>query len=96
MNATLQDRLVKELREAGIPHMKPTGESPSMSEILDEANRFLDEIFLPKFNTQFRVEPASSSNMHIPLREDEIIHIDEIFTEQKIRKVQNDFTIRFE
>lgn len=83
MNGTLQDRLVKELREAGISS-------------IPEANIFLRDIFLPTFNTQFRVEPASSSDMHIELREDERVSLDEIFTEQKTRKVQNDFTVRFE
>lgn len=83
MNGTLQDRLVKELREANIS-------------TIPEANVFLKEIFLPKFNKQFRVEPKGSSNLHIPLRDDERERLWEIFSEQKTRKVQNDYTIRFE
>ncbi|MDR2641144.1 MAG: hypothetical protein LBC61_07895 [Candidatus Peribacteria bacterium] len=43
MNGTLEDRLVKELREANICDM-------------DNANKFLQEIFLPKFNKKFGVE----------------------------------------
>lgn len=50
MNGTLQDRLVKELREAGIPHTNDIKES------LEEANIFLRDIFLPQFNAQFMVE----------------------------------------
>lgn len=83
MNKTLQDRLVKELREANIS-------------TLPEANIFLRDIFLPRFNAQFMVEPRESSNLHIALREDEIQKLDALFSEQKQRKVHNDFTIRFE
>jgi hypothetical protein len=82
MNGTLQDRLVKELREAGIS-------------TLAEANIFLQDIFLPTFNAQFMVVPRWSSNLHIPLRVDERERLDALFTEQKQRKVQNDFTVRF-
>jgi len=90
MNETLQDRLVKELREAGIPH------TTDRKEAIKEANTFLRDIFLPKFNAQFRVEPRSSSNLYTPLRDDERERLDTLFSEQKPRKVQNDFTIRFE
>ena len=83
MNGTLQDRLVKELREANIS-------------TIPEANVFLKETFLPKFNAQFRVEPRWKSNLHIPLREDEKEQLDQIFSQKKERKVQNDYTIRFE
>jgi hypothetical protein len=43
MNGTLEDRLVKELREANICS-------------IEEANIFLQEEFLPKFNEKFKVE----------------------------------------
>jgi len=42
---TLQDRLVKEMRLANINTPK-------------EGNRFLKEVFIPKFNEKFSVEPA--------------------------------------
>lgn len=90
MNQTLQDRLVKELREAGIPHTK------NVTEGLQEANTFLREVFLPAFNAQFMVQARGLSNLHIPMREDEKERIDALFSEQKLRKVQNDFTVRFE
>lgn len=51
MNQTLQDRLVKELREAGIPH------TTDVKEALQEANLFLRQTFLPAFNAQFMVQP---------------------------------------
>ena len=83
MNWTLQDRLIKELREANISDIK-------------EANIFLKEIFLPKFNKKFRIEPRGNSDLHIPLRTDEKERLNQIFSEQKIRKVKNDYTINFQ
>ena len=83
MNATLQDRLVKAFREENIHDMKT-------------ANTFIKETFLPDFNKKFMVIPQSDSNMHLSLRSDEIKNLDQIFSEQKQRKIANDFTIRFE
>jgi len=82
MNKTLQDRLIKELREANICD-------------IDNANKFLQEIFLPKFNTKFWVEPRWTANLHIPLSSEELEHIDQIFSNHSIRKLKNDFTIAF-
>ena len=59
MNYTLQDRLIKELREANICN-------------IDSANIFLKEVFLPKFNQQFKVEPREKANLHIPLSKNEL------------------------
>jgi hypothetical protein len=50
-NGLLQDRLVKELRLAGISD-------------LEGANRFLEEKFLPDLNRRFRVEPAQVADVH--------------------------------
>jgi hypothetical protein len=50
-NQTQQDRLVKELRLAGIS-------------TIDEANRFLDEGYWEKNNLKFAIEPASSDDVH--------------------------------
>jgi hypothetical protein len=51
MNGTLQDRLVKELRLAGISD-------------LESANRFLDGKYLRAFNRQFAREAASPVDVH--------------------------------
>lgn len=83
MNQTLQDRLVKELRENNISDM-------------DVANKYLKEVFLPKFNKKFMVKARSNANLHTSLREDEINILDQIFSEHKERKVANDYTIKFE
>jgi len=51
MNGTLQDRLVKALRLAGISD-------------IGSANEFLAKKFLPGFNRQFEVEPRSQADAH--------------------------------
>lgn len=53
-NAVFQDRLVKELRLAGISD-------------LQQANEFLRRRFLPELNRRFTVKPASDADVHRPL-----------------------------
>lgn len=77
---TLQDRLIKELRLAGISTIK-------------EANEFLEKTFLPKFNAKFMVEPRSKANLHKKLNEQEKKKLDSIFSRQYQRIVMNDFTV---
>jgi transposase len=79
---TLQDRLVKELRLAGI-------------NTIAEANEFLEKIFVPKFNNKFSVIAKKPENLHTPLTETEVARINNIFSVQSYRNVNNDFTIRF-
>jgi transposase len=78
---TLQDRLVKELRLAGIS-------------TIPEANRFLVG-YLPKFNAQFGVRPAKKRDLHRKLTPQEKQQLPHIFSRHSIRCVSNDFTIRF-
>lgn len=79
---TLQDRLVKELRLAGI-------------NTIADANKFLEKIFVPRFNEKFSVVPKKSDNLHVPLTKTELARINNIFSIQSYRNVNNDFTIRF-
>lgn len=79
---TFQDRLIKELRLAGIS-------------TIEEANRFLKEIFLPKFNARFSVQPASKANLHSPLSAEEKKNLASTFSRHTERTVQNDFTLAF-
>ncbi len=79
---TLQDRLIKELRLEKI-------------NTIEEANRFLEEIFISKFNQKFAVLPAKKKDLHKPLTKIDKTNLDKIFSEQNIRTVNNDFTIRF-
>lgn len=79
---TFQDRLVKELRLAGIS-------------TIEEANKFLKEKFVPAFNAKFSVEPASSANLHRELTVKERASLPSVFSRQEERIVQNDFTFSF-
>jgi len=82
MNKTLQDRLVKELREENISN-------------IDEANKFLKNVFLPKFNKKYMVVARSNYNLHLELREDEKLNLDQIFSKHISRKIANDFTFYY-
>ena len=79
---TLQDRLVKELRLHNISTM-------------EEGNRFLNEVFIPRFNAQFGVEPRLSVNAHRILTTKEEKNLDSILSRQYERTIQNDFTLSF-
>ena len=79
---TLQDRLVKEMRLAGIL-------------TIEEANKFLVEVFIPKFNQQFSVVPEKQGDLHRELTSGDQQNIDKIFSIQDTRIVNNDFTINF-
>lgn len=80
--STLQDRLVKELRLANIS-------------TIEEANKFLEKVFIPKFNQKFAVLPQKKGNLHRELNKFEVENLDKIFSIQDTRTVNNDFTIRF-
>jgi hypothetical protein len=79
---TLQDRLVKELRLAGIS-------------TIEEANFFLESIFLRQYNEKFSVSPTQPANLHQRLSDKERTQLGAIFSKQYSRTVQNDFTISF-
>lgn len=74
---TLQDRLIKEMRVAGI-------------DSLAEANRFLEEIFIPFWSERFTLEPAEPVDAHraLPARVDLL----RLFAETEERVIRNDFT----
>lgn len=77
---TLQDRLVKELRLAGISDIA-------------SANTFLNEVFLPAYNKRFCVIPRSEVDVHRPLvRAD---NLPAVLSVQSSRYINRDFTIRF-
>ncbi len=78
---TLQDRLIKELRLAGIS-------------TIEEANRFAEKVFIPKFNSRFAVKPQKRGNLHKPLTKWEKDNLDKIFSVQIKRTITNDFTLR--
>jgi len=79
---TLQDRLIKELRLNNIS-------------TTEEANRFLEEDFLPRFNAKFMVEPRTNADLHKKLTKKEESKLDSIFSRQYERTVRNDFTFSY-
>lgn len=79
---TLQDRLVKEMRLENI-------NTP------EAGNKFLEEIFTPKFNERFSVIPTKEGNLHRELTEQDGKNLSHIFSIQTKRVIQNDFTIQF-
>ncbi|MBU2052324.1 ISNCY family transposase [Patescibacteria group bacterium] len=78
---TLQDRLVKELRLAGVS-------------TIQAANRFLDQAYLAKHNGKFSLEPKNKTDMHQPVRKSEA-ELDAIFSFHEARVLCNDYTIHW-
>jgi len=76
---THQDRLVKELRLAGLSTM-------------EAANRFLHEHYLTAHNARFAVEPANPTDAHRPLLKAH--DLDAILSIQTTRTIERDFTLR--
>ena len=74
---TLQDRLVKEMRLAGI-------------KTLEEANEFLKG-YLPIYNRKFCVVAKEKADMHMKLRRG--LDLDRILCIKTQRSVRNDFTV---
>jgi molybdenum-dependent DNA-binding transcriptional regulator ModE len=81
MNGTLQDRLVKALRQRKIRD-------------LAAANRFLEEEFLSAFNAKFMRAPANAVELHRSLTAD--IDLLRILAVREERVVQNDWTVRWQ
>lgn len=79
---TLQDRLTKELRLNNI-------------NTVHEANIFLKDVFVPKFNKKFSVTPRKFGDVHRKLQTEEIKNLGSIFSEKYVRIINNDFTIQF-
>ena len=77
---THQDRLVKELRLAGISDM-------------DAANEFLDAVYIPKHNAKFAVAPANPADAHRALLKTH--KLDGILCLKLDRTLANDYTLRF-
>lgn len=80
-NRTLQDRLVKELRLAGISNM-------------EDGNAFL-EGFAERYNTKFAKAPAKSDNLHRALNI-EPDRLAEVFCLRDKRYVTKDLTLKYD
>ena len=77
-HGVFQDRLVKELRLAGI-------------QTLAAANRYLDETFLPDLNTRFIVAPAMAADLHRKLPRG--TRLAEVLCWEEQRVVTRDWTL---
>ncbi len=82
MNGTLQRRLVKELRLNTI-------------NTIPDANIFLQEKFIPKFNQQFAVIPKKETDLHQKLADKKTTELDKVLSVQNERVVNNDYTVQF-
>jgi transposase len=78
MFATLQDRLPKELALAGITTMA-------------EANRFLEEVYLPRHNARFARPPEDTGSAFVPFTGP----LEDILCVHEERVVGNDNTVRY-
>jgi hypothetical protein len=78
---THQDRLVKELRLNKIC-------------TINQANHYLNEIYLPAHNSRRPVRPASWTDAHKPLLKEH--RLDEILSIRTERTLAKDFTVQFE
>jgi hypothetical protein len=80
---TLQDRLVKEMRLSNI-------------NIIEDANRFLKDKFIPWYNERYAVIPRSDNNCHRKLDISTGIKLKSIFAKQYMRSINNDFTVYYQ
>jgi len=79
--ATLQDRLVKEMRLAGIAS-------------LEAANHFLQTRFVPEWEQRFTVLPRNPRNAHRPLGREQ--RLEEILSVRVVRTVAQNHTVSWE
>jgi hypothetical protein len=75
-----QDRLIKELRLANIS-------------TIAEANKFLEDYYLPKMNRMFSRPAACPDDAHVPLGK---VNLKDIMCLEHERTVANNYVIRFE
>jgi transposase len=80
VNRTLQDRLINELKLAGI-------DDP------DEANRFIREVYIPEHNRNFSRPPADPTNCFVSAGG---VQLDDILCVEVERTVTNDNVVRYE
>ena len=78
---TLQDRLVKEMRLAGI-------------DTIEAANHFLETRFLPEWEQRFTVRPRNPRNAHRRLGREH--RLEEILSVRVARKVADDHTVSWD
>jgi len=78
-NATAQDRLIKEMRLAGVRS-------------IEQANEVLERVFLPWFNRRCTRQPASANDAHRAILAEQ--NLKAILALHHQRHVANDYTVR--
>ncbi len=78
---TLQDRLVKGMRRAGVRS-------------LEAANRYLEEEFLPEWERRYTVKAASEVDAHRPLGK--TVELASTLSRVEQRQVSNDYTVSWD
>ena len=81
MFETLQDRLIKEMRLAGIS-------------TIEQANEFLEK-YIPIFNNRFAVIPSRKADLHKKINKTLKQKLPQIFSIQNERMIHNDYTVMF-
>ena len=81
-NSTLQDRLVKELRLAKISS-------------IGEANKYIREQYISKYNNRFWVKATKEGDVHIELSQEQIESLDRTFAKEELRSLWNDYIIQY-
>lgn len=80
VNRTLQDRLIKELRVAGV-------------RTIDGANRYLNECFVPNYNAEFGRAPQDQASAFVSIG---AVDLNQILCFEETRIVQKDNTVGYE
>lgn len=81
-NGILQDRLVHELRYEWINNV-------------EDANKFIKEVYIPKHNKMFSVIPAIEWDVHIKLTEEQVDKIKWLFAKRYERSLSYDYIIQY-
>jgi hypothetical protein len=81
-NGTLQDRLIKELRLVKITNVV-------------EANKYIKEQYISKYNSKFWVESTKEGDVHIKINQEQIENLDRIFAKEELRSLWNDYIIQY-
>ncbi len=77
---TAQDRLVKGLRKVA-------------ARSREEANRYLEQVYLPLWNRRFTREPEQAGDAHRVL--DRGLELDSVLSQVEVRTVAQDYTVRW-
>ena len=81
-NWIAQDRLLHELQYYWI-------------DSIEEANKFINEVFIPEYNKQFWIKPALEWDVHIKLSEEQISNMKWLFCKRFERSLSYDYIIQF-